>query len=558
MNGRNGVPQPLEPLAIRAPDRDFESARKTAIDVVTELAGAEWTDHNEPDPGITLLEVLVWGVADLHYRTGERHLSDWPLEVPSWLPSAEHHWSGVPFPADPGTLLSLAALAAQPGAGGGTVADDMADVVAGATSAAEAAGALIDQDFGGRRLSGEEATAVVRMLRLPQLLRTAQDRSDRVDDALERKRGDPDETFDELRRDPVFDAVGDEELRAIVRRQIRRRLAARVAVRADAIRSLADDAAATAALLVSLTSGDDPLAAEQAEQALALNPCPPGILAEFWEAVDGATEVWPPHPLQARTCEPVTADDYAHRARTATGVRRAWAVPGVLDGIGWDGHPAAADPRPGAVTLLVEPDPPVAPADEADFLRDVLRTSVGGPTGAAEVDDPYTTWRDSLDDETPRRLLGDEVGAALVRSCEVRLKATLHAPPGSDRTSVIERTLERVAEHFRSGRPESRPPEPGPIVCPEEMEGPWPRVPQPVLGWNPGEAIRVNELVQIVAAVEEVLGVEGLQLSLEGGDWLPLPGTAAEVPLPAQCVPVLAERQCLQVRLALASECARG
>jgi hypothetical protein len=553
------LPKALRVPQLQDPDRDFDAAREVALGVVTDLAGPTWTDHNLPDPGITMLEALAWGIAELHYRTERRGLADWPFDVPSWRSRERRHWSGVPLPGDPEVLLGLAGLLAQPGAGTGTVAEDMAAAVADATSVAEAAGALVDLDFAGRRLTWDEAAAVARLLRLPDLLRAALDRSDRVSEALERSGGDAEATLALLRRDLLFESVADEDLRAIVRRELSSRLAARVHALRDEIRALAGGPGDTAALLARLISDSVGLDAAEADQALALSPCPPGIQPEFWEATGGATEVWPPHALQARTCEPVTAEDYARRARTAAGVRRAWAVAGVLPGVGWDGAVVAdADDRPGAVTLLVEPDPPVPAAGEADFLRRVLRTALGGATGAAEVDDPFDTWRNTLDAEAPRRLLGDEVGAGLVRQCPVIVKATLHAPAGSDRQRVIDAARERVAKHFRDGRPESRPPAVAHPPCPAGIEGPWPYVPQPTDGWNPGEAIRLNELVQVLADDPAVLGVEGLQLALGGGEWLPAAGDPAEVALPPECLPVLAERRCLDVRLALAAECSGG
>ncbi len=48
---------------------DFNKLRSDAIAYLGNLSGKIWTDHNVHDPGITILEVLVYAVLDLGYRT---------------------------------------------------------------------------------------------------------------------------------------------------------------------------------------------------------------------------------------------------------------------------------------------------------------------------------------------------------------------------------------------------------------------------------------------------------------------------------------------------------
>ena len=48
---------------------DFDALRTEAIDHVGKLSGKVWTDHNVHDPGITILEALVYALLDLGYRT---------------------------------------------------------------------------------------------------------------------------------------------------------------------------------------------------------------------------------------------------------------------------------------------------------------------------------------------------------------------------------------------------------------------------------------------------------------------------------------------------------
>ena len=543
------VPEPLRAPRLDPPDRDYAAVREAAIAVVREAAAPAWTDHNTPDPGITILEALAWSVADLHYRTAERGLGAWPLEVPADALPAEPHPSGVPLAAGPVALLELAAALAGPG-----VTDQMRERIAGAGSSQAAATALAGHAFGTFTPTLDEAAAAVRLLRAPVVLRGALDGSAAVAAALESGQGDDARALWLLRLDPVMDGLWDDELATLLRRYRRRELAARV-------RALRDETAAATDVtdLLARLSGPYGLTADEAELALALHPCPPGIEPELWERTDGGTRVWPPHPLQARTVEPISAEDYARRARTVTGVRRAWAVRGeALPGVGWDGRVIeTAEQRAGLVTLLVDPEPPVASANRTTFLKGVLR-GVLGSAPAAEVDDPFQLWRDDLDPAAPRRTLCDEVGAALLDRCEITVKGTLYAPAGTDRDALVERARARVQAYFEAGRPETRPAAAAAMVCPQGIEGSWPDVPQPADGWTPGDPIRLSELVQVLADDPLVLGMEGLQLAVGDGDWLPDPGVTGAAPLPSNCVPELAERKCLRVTLTRASECSHG
>ena len=48
---------------------DFDQLRSHGIDYLGQLAGKIWTDHNVHDPGITILEILIYALMDLGYRT---------------------------------------------------------------------------------------------------------------------------------------------------------------------------------------------------------------------------------------------------------------------------------------------------------------------------------------------------------------------------------------------------------------------------------------------------------------------------------------------------------
>ena len=91
-------------------------------------------------------------------------------------------------------------------------------------------------------------------------------------------------------------------------------------------------------------------------------------------------------------------------------------------------------------------------------------------------------------------------------------------------------------------------PVPGPAV-----DGPWPRQDQPADGWTPGESIRFTEVVAAIVADPAILGVENLAIDVDGAG--PVPSAAGTVPLPPDGVPVLADLQCLRVRLVLSGGC---
>ncbi len=48
---------------------DYDVLRKKALEYIEQLAGKTWTDYNTHDPGITVLESLVYALTDLSYRT---------------------------------------------------------------------------------------------------------------------------------------------------------------------------------------------------------------------------------------------------------------------------------------------------------------------------------------------------------------------------------------------------------------------------------------------------------------------------------------------------------
>src|SRR6185312_6134985 len=48
---------------------DFDALRASSIEYLSGLTGKVWTDYNVHDPGITILEMLIYALLDLGYRT---------------------------------------------------------------------------------------------------------------------------------------------------------------------------------------------------------------------------------------------------------------------------------------------------------------------------------------------------------------------------------------------------------------------------------------------------------------------------------------------------------
>lgn len=51
------------------PDQDYDSLRQSGLEYIQDLGSAIWTDYNEHDPGITILEALCYAITELGYRT---------------------------------------------------------------------------------------------------------------------------------------------------------------------------------------------------------------------------------------------------------------------------------------------------------------------------------------------------------------------------------------------------------------------------------------------------------------------------------------------------------
>ena len=535
-------PAPISPFVPTGPDADWETIRARLTAALTELVPGAWSDHNATDPGITLAESAAFGLADLHYRVAERRQDAWPLEVPDWLTDEDRHWDTA---FDGLSLVAVADALADPL----KPVHELEEAIRGCASMLEALAVVAGGAWGGVFTTGQRPV-VIALLRGRLVRRVAHEQAHVIAEAVAAERTSGGTVHDRDERAVVelgFSLpLWEDEIRAVVRRE-RRRLS-----REALVARLAEVRAATAttapALAAELAAAD--LSADEVAVAMAAGPQPPGLLPEDLEEDDGRSRVWPPHPVQALTCEPVTADDYARRARAHPEVRRAWAVPGRLDGVAWNGLPTgdnpsvAVDVSAAAITLVVER--PTRPADVDEFLRDVLATAIG-----PEVRAPFPDWRDPdhADDLTPRRTICDEVGASLLRQAPILVQGTIVAGIGVDADALVDDVRARIAAFFDAGRPEDAAPTPSGAV-----DGPWPRIEQPPGGWVPGEPVRFTEVVSAMAANPDVWGVERLAMKVDGAAEF-VPQSAGQLAIPANAVPVLADGRCLRVRFSLTARC---
>ncbi|MGX4695370.1 hypothetical protein [Streptomyces sp. JNUCC 63] len=535
-------PTPIVPFVPVEPDADWDTVRARVMAGLAAAVPDAWSDHNPVDPGVTLAEVAAFGVADLHYRVAERHFDAWPLEVRGWESDADRSWYAT-LPQD-----ALTAIADALASSGPAPAARLEPLVRACPSRADATALLAGPPWSAA-FGVEHRPAVIALMRARLVRQVAQEQAHVVAEAVAARRGsagpvavrDAEAAAELAYTLPLWD----EEILALVRRE-RRRLAQEALVA-----RLAEVRAATAATAPAIRAAlaGDGLDPAEVDVAMAAGSQPPGLLPEDIEDPQGRTHVWPPHPIQTLTCEPVTAEDYARRARAHPSVGRAWAVPGRFEGIAWNGLPTgtlpsvAVDEEAAAVTLVVERVAELA-ADPAEFLRSVLRTAIGPEAGS-----PYPDWRAQADAAEPRRVICDEVGASLLAIAPVLVRGTLVTGIGVDREVLIDDVRARISTFFAEGRPESRDPAPE-----QAVDGPWPRIDQPPGGWVPGAPVRFTEVVAAIVADPRVRGVEGLGMKVEGGAAF-LTLADGGLALPANAVPALAAPDCLRVRFSLVTEC---
>ena len=536
----------MAPVTPDAPDADWATILTRLMGNLTESASSTWSDYNPPDPGVTLAEIAAYGVADLHYRTAERHFDSWPLEVGTYRPDAARHWH-LSLPAG-----QAGAIAGPLKSGLPTSAAILEPLIRACRETSEAV-ALLAQAPWVTAWTSAQRPYVIALMRARLVRAAAQEYADLVASAVDAERASPGPLAARDARAvqslSVLLPLWESELKALVQRE-RRRLAQETLVgRLEQVRA-AVSAAEAAACRADLVAADlDTTGApSEVDVAMAAARIPFGVLPEQLESGDGRTRVWPPHPIQALTCEPVTSADYARRAREHAKVGRAWAVPGRLAGVAWNGLPTgtapsiAVDPNAAAITLVVERISGLSQPMGA-FLREVLKTAIG-----TECEVPFPPWQDTFNPNDPRRVICDEVGASLLQTVEIVVQGIVITGVGVDPAVTVQRVRQRINDFFVRGRGPQEP------TAAPEVSGPWPLHDQPPGGWLPGDPIRFTEVIEVMVANSSVLGVEQLSMQVKGDATFHTIADG-ELSIPANAVPTLATFDCLAVRFALAGDC---
>src|SRR5690349_14819255 len=74
-------PITISPVPPRNPGLDYYALKAEGMELVQQLAGEIWTDYNESDPGVTILEQLCYALTELSYRA-EIPLEDLLIPLP--------------------------------------------------------------------------------------------------------------------------------------------------------------------------------------------------------------------------------------------------------------------------------------------------------------------------------------------------------------------------------------------------------------------------------------------------------------------------------------------
>lgn len=524
-------------MALTGDKSPFELERDQALGVIRDT-GTDWTDHNYHDSGITLLEAMLWGLVDQDFRTSGKSFAGWS----AWTGAR----AGDPEAARPDAHFDTLLNSQR---GDLEVVLDRAGSLDEATArVAAVAGAA------GHSLDPGQARTLTVWLRRERTDRAAFDLGHLLARAVRPEPGLSEAKKTE-RRLALFEALAalglwpDEMqgLDAIGLRRVVADLLETVTRRGPGHGALADLVAAAV---------DRHGLTEEDALLVAARTAVPEALPEAFENDTGNTRVFPPHPLQARTVEPVLAADYLRRA-VVTRIKRAWLVKGVGRGIDWKGawRDEPVPDRQGAFTLVIQPNPDDTPDPEdataiAGFLRSCLDDVLGSEDHT--VTGPGAPYRDvarNMHNAAPRRLVGDEIGAALVCHERVSVRAVLMAESGTRLDRVRADAVKRLERFLSADRqaPFIAPPEPVPAPAgPGEVDGPWPWKEPFVPGWEPGTPIRVNEVVQLLAGVSGVIGVEQVAVATvptdTEDDW-----QTALLAVGPYCVPQYVDSACLQV-----------
>src|SRR5882757_2010124 len=93
---------------------DYDFLRRKGMEKIQELCGNAWTDYNEHDPGITLLEAICYAITDLGYRASS-DIKDILAPATEGTGNWENifHTAGAILPCNPVTITDYRKLVAD-------------------------------------------------------------------------------------------------------------------------------------------------------------------------------------------------------------------------------------------------------------------------------------------------------------------------------------------------------------------------------------------------------------------------------------------------------------
>ena len=512
MNQPALLPTSIRTISEGSEDLDFDELLHKAIDRIQKLAGEElrWTDYNLHDPGLTLLEAILWAMSDLRYRTDIRA-----------------HWNRRICFESPLALCVEAAPTKFP-----IEENDRSRLASTRRLWLQFALDYFDQAYS---VSQQTDSNPKRTEQLPEL----QSRLQGLWDSLEHNVNDRTEPSPPSKYLPPID-IWTHRIRAWSLDSLPNELKERLfELRNDAAQSESDDAHAQVDAQVKQTLGWCPSRAEILASGIRKEVAP-----DQCEDDRGGALVWPPLPTQMLSVAPCLADDYAARLQAhwhhhGTGEvhpSRLWVVTGRACGITWDGQPVQTPviDLPGTVSLLVDPEgryhqgksvsQQVASEQRKGFL-DHCRRAFYDQAPCVADSRRYWNHEDILSGVEIHRTLCDEVCVGIVGRKLLHLRIRVLIDPSFHKENIRKEVSDVISDGLYFGFKEQR-------AFGYELANLDRRV-----GWLPNLVVRPTEIRNAILHVVGVEQITDLSMSLDDGadkSW-----TGDAVALPAYTVPTI-------------------
>lgn len=506
---------------------EFFTLKEKAVAHIQELCGVHgWTDFNLHDPGVTLLEGMLWSLDDLFYRTREKgHLGiSQSLDIPNGLGPVSNEDGLI----DRENFLVLAlsyfdrlldvaqasvqeqskseterrqfenreSAQQEPLADSANHAKLQVEKQTGITY--ENCQKLLDADAS---RAGERGTSLERNSNLTQNQRqifevlTWRVRQKLIEKAFQPLLGQMDR-YQDKNREGDFPV----EIIPYLIKEITRRIKELTGIQ------ITED---EQVVLLSRMDG---------------MPISPG----YFENESGLSRIWPPHPSQVLSNTPVTHEDYLtflvrRLNQNKKRVRQLWMTHGAVAGLRWDGNRNEQDQVDclRALSVLVLPEP----GDGEDLAnmswnQEVLQEC--RQSMLKEESQKKHSWWGSGDFADARgigRQLCDELYFGFIKICNVDVYGEILLKPGQpsvDLQQRVQEVLERLIHP--SGKLAESIDERGYDSAWQEYYSVEKISFEKILhGWNPGEDIDLAILEKTIRSVGGIEDVRHLRVRIDNG-----------------------------------------